>query len=421
MTEIALVSARKARLQERADGGSAGARIALDLAQSPDRFLSTVQIGITLIGILAGAYSGARMAGQLSAYIAAVPMLEAYADSLSLGVVVIGITLVSLVFGELVPKRIAISHPEAIATAVARPMKLLSQLALPFVWILSALSNLVLSLLRLKPSNAPPVTEQEIAILLEQGREAGVFDRQEQYIVERALQLGDLRVSSLMTPRGDILWIDADDPIGESMRLMTNAPHTYFPVCREDIDHIVGLVSVKNQWSRMVNKLPPDLKEGLITPDFVPESMSALRVLELFKHTGRHIAIVVDEYGSTSGIVTLNDILQAIVGEVSEPGGAEDAAATQRADGSWLFDGLLPIHELRTHLDIGELPGEERGEFQTLAGFIMRQLGRVPRTADLVQWHSFRFEVVDMDGHRVDKVLVMQQPAPSEAGEVNNP
>lgn len=415
MSEIALVSARKARLQQRAEEGDRGAAAALALAAAPERLLSTVQVGISLISMLTGAFAGATIAEELGAVLIKLPWLAAYADAVALVIVVVGATLLSLILGELVPKRLALVNPEGIAAAMARPMHVLATVAAPLVGFLSITTRATLGLLRVRPSEEPPVTEEELKIMLDQGTQAGVFNVAEQDIVERVLALRDRRVSTLMTPRTDIVWIDIDDPIGESMRTMCNGRHSYFPVCKGSIEHVVGMASVKDQWVRVVNRQPPDIAATLQPAIYVPESMPALQVLENFKKAGRHHALVIDEYGSISGLVTLNDVLEAIVGDVSVVANPDERNAVQRPDGSWLLDGTLPIAELKTIVELDEFPGEETGDYETLAGFLMTELGQIPRVTDVVEKNGLRFEVVDMDGHRVDKVLFSRLPAAGDA------
>lgn len=412
MSEIAIVSARKTRLQQRADEGNESAKVALDLANSPNQFLSTVQIFITLIGTLAAAVGGATVHESLRPMIATVPVMAPYAGVISLSIVVLGVTIIQLVLGELLPKQIALAYPEAIAGGIAPMMRALSIAMYPAVWLLTRSSETLLWILHIRPPAESPVTEEEIKIMLEQGTQAGVFEEAEQDIVERVLRLGDRRISSLMTPRTDIIWIDSDDPIGDSMRTMINGGHTYYPVCRGSIDQLLGMVSVKFQWARMVNRQPPDISAGLIEPLFVPETMSVLKTLETFKKSKRHVAAVIDEYGSICGLVTLNDVLEAMVGDIPQSSDPQDQSAVQRPDGSWLFDGLLSIDELRQLLSLDELPDQD--QYQTVAGFVMHQLGRIPRVADRFAWKDHQFEIVDMDGHRIDRVLVTP-PAPQAA------
>ncbi|MBL8880260.1 MAG: HlyC/CorC family transporter [Phycisphaerales bacterium] len=405
MSEIAIVSARRARLQQRAAEGDRGAAVALELAKSPDQFLATVQIGITLAGILAGAYGGATIAAHLSRALVAVPPLAPYASAVSLIVISILIAFVQLIIGELVPKRIALSHAEPIAAFVSRPLRGLAWLTSPAVNFLGISSRGLLALLRLKSQEATPVTEDEVRMMMAEGRQAGVFEKAEQDIVERVFRMSDRRVSTIMTPRTDMVWIDIDDPIGDSMRTMCATDHTYFPVCRGSVENVLGMVSVKEQWARMVRRQPPDLSAELTPPLYVPETTPVLKLLETFKQAGRHIALVVDEFGSISGLVSLNDVLESIVGDMPSADSESDPPAVRRADGSWLLDGMLPIDKMKEHLQIDALPGENDGGFATLAGFVLSQLGHVPRVAEIFEWRGFQFEIVDMDGHRVDRVL----------------
>ncbi|QOJ13376.1 MAG: HlyC/CorC family transporter [Planctomycetia bacterium] len=416
MSEIAVISSRKARLRQRADDGDRGARVALELVENPDRFLSTIQVGITLIGVVSGAFGGATMAGQVGDLFREIEWLSAWADAIGFVLVVVLIAFLTLLLGELVPKRVALLNPEAIASHVARPMRGLSRLAGPAVTLLSQSTGLILRSMRLRDVVAPPVTQEEISIMIEQGQQAGIFEKVERELVERVFRLGDRHVSAVMTPRTEIVWVDVEEPIGDVMRAMTSAPHTYYPVCRGSVEHVVGMVSVKDQWVRMVNKQPPDIKATLMPPLFVPENVPALRLLEQFKQAGRHVALVVDEYGSVSGLVTLNDVLEAIVGDIPASNRPEDQDAVQRPDGSWLFDGGITIDRVMELCRIDEVPPEDEGLYDTLAGMLMARLGRIPRVGDTLTWLEAKFEVVDMDGHRVDKVLVYPPPPEPTSG-----
>ena len=409
MSELAVVSSRKSRLARMGAGGDSGARAALELAESPDRFLSTIQIGITLIGILAGAFGGATIAEQIGERVAAVPALAPYAEAVGLLVVVVAITYLSLVVGELVPKRLALNDPERIAAAVARPMGLLARLASPVVGVLSFSTSAVLRLLRTKAPTDPPVTEDEIKVLIEQGTRAGVFEEAEREMVKGVFRLADRRVSALMTPRLDIVWLDADAPRGEVLRKAAGSRYSRFPVCRGGLDGVLGVAKAKDLLALGLGGAA-DLKSVMKRPIFVPEMRSALQALEIFKSSGAHLALVIDEHGSIEGLVTMSDVLEAIVGDIEPAGAPADAYAVRRDDGSWLLDGALPLDELKELLSTGALPGEERGGFQTLAGFVLYMLGRVPRAADSFEWAGLRFEVVDMDGNRIDKVLVSRPP-----------
>jgi putative hemolysin len=413
MSELAVVSSRKVRLQRMAEAGDARARAALELANAPDRFLSTIQIGITLVGILAGAFGGATIAEQLGVQVARVPGLAEYGEAVGLGIVVLAITYLSLVVGELVPKRLALNNPERVARAVARPMVLLSRVASPFVHVLGVSTSAVLHILRLKASDEPPVTEEEIKVLIEQGAQAGVILEAEQEMVESVFKLADRRVGALMTPRTDIAWLDVNDPPEKLYAQISASPYSRFPVCLGALDNVIGVVKAKDLLARCASGEPLDLRAVMRRPLFVPDSRTALQVLEAFKGARTHLALIVDEYGAVEGLVTTNDILEAIVGDIAPSGARGDEGAVRREDGSWLLDGSLPVEEFKEIFPVGKLPGEERSSYHTLAGFVMSYLGRIPGVADHFEWQGLRFEVVDMDGKRIDKVLVAPTVKPS--------
>ena len=407
MSEMAVVSARKARLQQWSNQGNKRAQAALALANSPNQFLSTVQVGITLIGILAGAFGGATLSARLAGLLAQIPGLARYSQPLAFGSVVLLITYLSLIVGELVPKRLALNDPERVATNVAMPMGMVAKVTGPVVHLLSASTDLVLRLLGVQPSSEPLVTEEEIKVLLEQGTEAGMFEYAEQMMVERVFRLGDRRVSSLMTPRPEIVWLDLSDSWEVNRQRIAGSMHSRFPVCQDELDNVLGVVSVNDLLSRSLSGQSLDLTTMLRRPLFVPENTRALKVLELFKQSGVHIAMAVDEYGVIQGIVTLNDLLEAIIGDIPSKDEEETPQAVRREDGSWLIDGMIPIDEFRALFDLEEMPGEHRGNYHTLGGFVITHLGRIPVAADHFEWGLLRFEVMDMDGNRVDKVLVM--------------
>lgn len=405
MSEMAIVSARKARLQQLANAGDAKARAALELANSPDRFLSTVQIGITLVGILAGAFGGATIAEQIAAYIGAVvPSLAPYGETIGLVVVVLSITYLSLVFGELIPKRFALNRPERIASVVAQPMNLLSQLAAPFVHLLSFSSNVIFEIFGIKASSEPPVTEEEIKVLIEQGTQAGVFAETEQDLVESVFRLADRRVGALMTPRREIDWIDANAPPAEIRRRMSESHYSRFPICEGAVDNVIGVVKAKDYLVAASETV--SLRSVLEQPLFVPETTTALQTLESFKGAHTHIALIIDEHGAVEGLVTTNDILEAIAGDIALPANQAESYAVRREDGSWLLDGALPVDEFKDIFSVAKLPDENKSGYHTLAGFIFTFLGRIPATADYFEWNGLRFEIMDMDGNRIDKVLV---------------
>lgn len=408
MSELAIVSARKPRLRQMCNNGDTKACAALELATSPDRFLSTIQIGITLVGILAGAFGGATIAEHLGDQISRVPALAPYGEALGVAIIVVTITYFSLIIGELVPKRFALNHPERIAKLVARPMNVLSRAMSPIVYLLSVSTSAVLTLLRMKAPTEPPVTEDEIKVLIEQGTQAGVFEKTEQEIVKRVFKLADRSVGTLMTPRPDIVWLRAKASREEIRKKVVENHYSRFPISDESLDQVLGVVKAKDMLAPCLSDEEMNLSSVMKTPLFVPESRSALEVLELFKTSATHLALVVNEYGSIEGLVTTNDILEAIVGDIAPANPQFETQATQREDGSWLFDGTLPIDEFKEVFTVPSLPGEGRRNYQTLAGFILYYLGRVPRAADHFQWNGLRFEIMDMDGKRIDKVLVRQ-------------
>ncbi|MGA9098990.1 MAG: hemolysin family protein [Methanotrichaceae archaeon] len=407
MSEISIVSARKLRLQQRADEGDENARAALELANSPNRFLSTTQIGITLISILAGAFGGATLANQVAVKLNGFSQIAPYSGPLSVAIVVLGIAYLTLVIGELVPKRIGLNSPERIASMMAATMNMISKIASPAIFILSASTDLILRGLKIKPSVEPPVTEEEIKILIEEGTRAGVFEETEQDIMERVFRLGDRRADTIMTPRSEIVWLDVEDTPEDIQRKIASGPYSLFPVCKRRLDNVLGIVQAKDLLSCSIKDLKVDLKSSLLPPQFIPESMRALKVLERFKQTGIHLAIVLDEYGSVRGIVTLTNILEAIVGDIPHIQELSEPQIVQREDGSWLVDGMLSVEEFKEALHIDELPGEESGIYQTMGGFMMTRLEKIPISGDHFIWDGYRFEVVDMDSHRVDKLLVM--------------
>lgn len=405
LAEMAVVSARKIRLQQRAEEGDQGARTALALALQPTRFLSTVQVGITLIGILTGAFGGATIADKLTAYFAQYPALQPYSEPLAVAIVVTVVTYLSLVFGELVPKRLSLSNAEGIAASVAPFMEFVSRMTKPIVSLLSVSTELIVRLLGIKPVSEPAITEEEIKILIDQGRQSGVFEDVEQDIVERVFRLSDRTVNSLMTHRSDMVWLDAEDPLEENIRKMVASGHSNFVVCEGELDRVLGVLKVKDVLAQYSGGQPVSIRDSLQMPPFVPEGMNALEVVERLKVVKSPLALVVDEYGTIAGMFTLTDILEAIVGDI--PGIDEEGQpdATRREDGSWLVDGIMPVEELQLLLDLDELPDYER-TYDTVGGMLMAQLGRIPASGDKFEWNDLQFEVMDMDGHRVDKVLV---------------
>jgi len=407
MAETAMVRSRRARLQQAADGGSRGAKIALELSQEPVRFLSTVQIGMTVIGVLASAFGGATLGDYLAGELDRIPgLVGRYAHAISIGVVVACISYVSLVIGELVPKRIALARPEAIAAGAARFLRVFSRLMSPLNWLLSASSNLILRLVPVR-SEREGVTAEEISVMLREGTAAGRFDAVESGIVQMAFRLDDRRISAVMTPRTPVEWLDLTDGPEEHRRHIAASPYSRFPVVEGRTEQVAGVVQVKDLLAQVLSEKPFDLRAVLRRPIYIPSTVTALKALETFKQSGEPMAIVVDEYGAFEGIVTLQDILQALVGDIPQPGIEEDAAVVKRDDGSWLVDGMVPIDQVKDLTGLRRLPDEDTGDFHTLGGFLMAQMNRIPAVADHVTIEGFRFEVMDMDGRRVDRVLIV--------------
>jgi len=407
MYELAMVSSRKIRLQQRAEDGDKSAKAALELIRHPNRLLSTVQVGITLVGIFSGALGGATLARYLTPLIAKIPLLSPYSEVIALVLVVLTITYLSLVVGELIPKRLALSAPENIAAALAIPMSWLAKLALPVVWLLSVSTDLGVRLLGVRPTKEPPITEEEIKLLIEQGTQVGVFEEAEQDIVQSVFRLGDRRVDQIMTPHTEIVWLDLDDPVEENIQKALDTRFTRFPVGQGSLDNVQGILLSKDLFVERMKGNEIDLKSMLHAPLYVPESMPALNALEEIRNSGLLIAMVVDEFGGILGMVTLLDILKAIVGEIPRQGSEQEPLITQRADGSWLVDGLIQVDELKEVLNIGMLPEEARVGYQTLGGLMMSRLGDIPSAGQYFDWEGFRFEVVDMDSRRVDKVMII--------------
>lgn len=411
MSEIAIVSARKTRLRQLSESGNKRARIALRLAENPGRFLSTVQVGISLVGILAGAFGGATLAGRLAPEVARVPIafVSTYAEEIAFGAVVMFITYLSLVVGELVPKQIALRNAEKIAMLVARPMVNLAKFTHPLVQVLSVSSNVVLRLLNKSSVQEPVITEDEVKLIIRQAAEAGVVKGVEEDMIFGVLRLGDLRVTDLMTPRPEIILLDESEAPEKNWQKVIEAGHTYFPVYNKDPGTIIGIVSVKALWAQVVAGRTPTLKAGMKPPLFVPETMTALRLLEKFKSSKTHMALVLDEHGGIEGLVSMNDVLEGVVGEMPTLGEVDEPEVVQRDDGSWLLDGGMSAADVKVLLKLKKLPRED-GSYTTVGGLVMTRLGRIPRTGESFKWRGYRFEVVDMDRHRVDKVLVTVVP-----------
>lgn len=409
MAEMAVVSSRKVRLQQRADNGDSRSKAALELAENPTQFLSTVQVGITIIGVLTGALGGARLAGIIAPLLSDLPVVGPYADAAALALIVLLVSYLSLVLGELVPKRLALSNPETISAVVAGPMKLVAALGRPVVWLLTVSTNFILRVLRVRAPFDPPVTPEEITVMMEQGEQTGVFEEVETDIVEAVFRLGDLRAGALMTPRTEFDWINLEDPFEENMNLVIASPHNQIPVADGDLDNVIGILRSRDLLAR-IPSIPPggslDLNELVNPAQFIPESMPAFQVLEVLKNSAGNLALVIDEYGGVLGMVTLFDVMEAMVGGISERGEPVVPEAVQREDGSWLVEGMMRIDQMKKLFDIDELPDEERVGYQTVGGFVMAVVGTVPTPGDHFECAGWRFEVMDMDGMRVDKVLV---------------
>ncbi len=406
MSELAMMTSRQSRLQQAASAGSRGAAAALVLAREPTRFLSTVQVGITLIGILAGAFGENALSGKLQEQIAKVPSLAEYSDQIALAIVVLGITYFSLVVGELVPKRLALAYPEAIASFIARPLNLLSKVAAWPVKVLTLSTEALLKVLRVKPREGDDVSEEDVKSLVARAASTGIFDPLEHKLFQRVFRIGDLAVSSLMVPRADIIWIDENEPIDAVRVLVGTSPHSHFPVCRGTLDQLVGVVHIKDLIAYGLLG-GSDFKVTAVAqkPLFIPETTPALKMLDRFQRSKTHVAFVVDEYGGTQGLVTLNDIVRAVVGDIARHNEESPPQAQRRDDGSWLLDGSLPLHEMVVMLKLSPEIESELPDVNTVAGLALVQLGHVPTAGEKAKWQGFVLEVVDMDGTRIDKVL----------------
>jgi putative hemolysin len=406
MAEIAIISARRAKLQKKVQEGNKNAQIALDLAKSPNTFLSTVQIGITVIGIFAGAFGGVTIAESLAKQFAHIAFLAPYSKAIALTIVVSLITYLSLVIGELFPKRLALNNPEKVATLVAPAMETLSRICYPIVSLLSLSTDWLFRIMRIKKSTEPTVSDEEIKILLSEGTKTGVFEMAEKDIVERTFRLSDKKVNTLMTPRKEIVWLDVDSSFKIIRSKITEHQHAHFPVCRDTIDKVIGVVRTESLLTDFLAEEKIDLKKILHKPLFIPESMDGLKVLELFKKSGIHMALIVDEYGNVQGLISLTDILEAIVGDIPTLNELEEKEITKRDNGTFLVDGITPIDDFKDYFKIRKLPEEKTGIFHTIGGFVTNTIGRIPLTGDHFELDTLRFEIMDMDGNRVDKVLI---------------
>jgi len=414
MTEIAIVSSRRGKLQAMADAGNKGAKKALELADTPERFLSTVQIGITLIGILASVFGGARIAAKLEVTLAGVPWLGQFADETANIIVIGALTYFSLIIGELVPKRLAMQFPEAIASAMAKPMAFLSRIASVFVHFLSGSSTFILRLMGIKDSAAEGMSKDEFRVLIREGVIAGTIEHGESTMMEGVLAFEKLDVYDLMIPRPKIVWIDVDSRHDETWPVIVRSSQSYFPVYQKDRDNLVGVISIKDCYAQLAAGVPVSFRHLMRPPLLVPEVQKASATLETFKETGHHVAFVVDEFGGVIGMVTLIDLMESIVGEVPSVEERRNLAIQQRHDGSWLVDGLFEIEKLGKHLPGFAHPIEAGDEYQTIAGFFGAKLARVPVEGDIIRESGWMFEIVDMDGIRVDKVIASVDPSAAE-------
>ncbi len=411
MSEIALVTARRARLARPAEEGDAGARMAIKLGEDPTRFLSAIQIGITSIGITSGIVGEGALAEPLTAVLVWFGMSPKPADFTATIAVVVLITYVSIVVGELVPKRLGQIDPEGIARIVARPMHALAVATRPFVWLLSWSTGALLRLLGQREQSAPRITEDEIHALLQEGSEAGVIDATEHHMVRNVFRLDDRQLGSLMVPRGEVTWLDLEAPLEENLTRIAGSVHSRFPVCRGGLDEVIGVAVAKNLFSQSLRGQGVDLAADLEPAVYVPESLTGMQLLDEFRANGAQMVFVIDEYGDLMGLVTLQDVLEAVTGEF-QPRDPEDAWGLVREDGSWLLDGLIPVLELKDRLGLKSVPEEDKGRYNTLSGMLLWLLGRVPQTGDRVEWEDWRLEVVDMDGRRIDKVLATPLATP---------
>ena len=404
MSEIALISARKAQLQTLAQNGNSGATAAIELGEDPNRFLSTIQIGITFIGIMNGIIGEAALARPFTEWIENLGVAKPFSDYLATGLVVVGITYFTMVLGELVPKRLGQLNPESVARWVSRPMLWLAVASKPFVKLLAGSTQLILRLLGVKERGRPSVTQEEIHLILAEGSSAGVIEHEEHQMIQNVFRLDDRQIASLMVPRSDVVYLDIEDPLEENIKQIETSEHSRFPVLKGSWEEILGVARARQFLTQTLRGKKPSLTENLYPPVFVPETLTGIELLENFKHSGTNLAFVIDEYGEVQGIVTLKDVMEAITGEF-KPKRPEDAWAVRRDDGSWLLDGFIPVPELKDRLGLKEVPEEERGRYNTLSGMVMLLVGRLPQTADRCEWEGWSFEVMDMDGKRIDKVL----------------
>ncbi len=409
MSEIALIAARRLRLVRLAEEGDRAAAIAIKLGEEPTRFLSTVQIGITSIGILNGMVGESALAEPFALWLQGIGFEQRPSEIGATVLVVVVITYISIVVGELVPKRIGQMNPENIARLVARPMSALAVASRPFVWLLMRSTSLLLRLFGFRDLGAQAVTAEEIHAMLEEGSESGIIEKSEHEMVRNVFRLDDRQLGTLMVPRADIVWLDLNRPLEENLELMAEAEHSRFPVCRSSLGDIAGIITAKQLFNQTLKGGTADLAHELQPAIYVPESLTGMELLEQFRASSSHMVFVIDEYGEVQGIVTLHDVMEAVTGEF-KPHHIEDSWAVQREDGSWLLDGMIPIPELKDRLGLKSAPEEGRGRYHTLGGMVMWLLGRMPHTGDIAVWQQWRLEVVDLDGKRIDKILASRLP-----------
>jgi putative hemolysin len=409
MAEASLIAARRFRLEQRSKEGSRRAKWALKLINDPHKFLSTTQLGITLIGIVAGAYGATEIADKLASDLSRYPSVAEIAGPLGAILIVLFTTYLSIVVGELVPKTIAISRPETIAMALAPLLWLLYFITIPFIWLLTNSNKLVLRLLRIRKREEVPLSEEELKAMIEQSRKYGVLEEMESEMMKSIFKTADRRVNSIMTHRNDLVWLDKNADEAETMTIIENATHSSFPVCDRSLDHVLGIVFIKDVLLQLQREKRLDVSRLIKKPLYVPESMPALELLENFRSSGMHVAFALNEYGVFEGLVTLHDVTEAIFGDIPQMAQAKDEAV-RRADGSWLIDGMMQTPRWSDMLGLYELTDDETGNYNTLGGFVMHQLGSIPKAGDQFQFRQYQFEVMDMDGMRVDKVLVSKLP-----------
>jgi putative hemolysin len=411
LTEMSVTESRKNKLEKLADTGDTGARFALNIVDEPTRVLSAMQIGITLMGILIGTLAGEKLAPVLGFYLKKVPYFSTYADMAALLIIVISITYLTLVIGELVPKKIAINEPESILSKLAISLNFLEKLTQPFVSFLSFSTNFTLLFIGINPNKETTVTEDEVRTLIEQGTEEGTFEKTEQDMVDKIFRLSDQKAYALMTPRTQMVWLDLEESLEENLAIINENPDTIFPVAKDSLDEFVGILYTKDLLKLALTGEPIDLEKCIHTPMFIPKSMPSFKVLENFQESGNHQAIVLDEFGGVIGFITMKDIVSEVLGDISLSEDPEPLQIIKRDDNSWLVDGLLPIDEFKDHFDLDELPDEDRDHYQTMGGFITSYLDYIPVAAENFIWNGFKFEIVDMDRVRVDKILVTKLPS----------